>query len=230
MNKLLLRKIHRWLGLIAGVQLLAWTVSGLYFTIIPIDNIHGDHLLNLEKTEASLLKDTQLRSPSTLIAMHPELADATISDVRLTETLGTPIYLIAGKRINATTGEFLSAITESEARAVATARTNYQIVDISLIEEVAIDAEYRGGELPAWRITLAEEDAALYIGTTTGRIRAVRTNAWRLFDFLWSLHIMDYEERDNFNHLLIQAMAILGLITVLSGLTLFAVTWRRKTS
>ena len=45
MNRLTLRKVHRWLGLIAGIQLLAWTVSGLYFTLIPIEEIHGDHLL-----------------------------------------------------------------------------------------------------------------------------------------------------------------------------------------
>jgi hypothetical protein len=62
----------------------------------------------------------------------------------------------------------------------------------------------------------------------SGRIRAVRTDAWRWFDFLWSLHIMDYETRDNFNHLLIQFLSALGLLTVLSGLALFVTTEIRK--
>ena len=41
----LLRESHRWLGLIAGIQLLLWTISGLYFTLIPIETIRGNHLL-----------------------------------------------------------------------------------------------------------------------------------------------------------------------------------------
>ena len=35
---------------------------------------------------------------------------------------------------------------------------------------------------------------------------------------------MDYETRDNFNHLLIQFLSVLGLLTVLSGLALFFTT------
>ena len=39
----LIRKTHRYLGLIIGVQFLAWTISGLYFSWTNIDEIHGDH-------------------------------------------------------------------------------------------------------------------------------------------------------------------------------------------
>jgi hypothetical protein len=38
------------------------------------------------------------------------------------------------------------------------------------------------------------------------------------------LHIMDYETRDNFNSMLLQIVLALGLVTVLSGFVLFAVT------
>ena len=34
--------LHRWLGLIVGLQLLMWSVSGLVFTLLDIDNVHGD--------------------------------------------------------------------------------------------------------------------------------------------------------------------------------------------
>ena len=37
------RKTHRYLGLIIGIQFLAWTISGLYFSWTNIDEIHGDH-------------------------------------------------------------------------------------------------------------------------------------------------------------------------------------------
>ena len=74
------------------------------------------------------------------------------------------------------------------------------------------------------------EDAAIYVDATSGRLRAVRTNSWRLFDFLWSLHIMDYDEREDFNHWLIKLLAIMSLVTVLSGLSLFFMTqrWRKR--
>ena len=42
-TKRLLRKTHRYLGLSIGIQFLAWTVSGLYFSWTDIDKIHGDH-------------------------------------------------------------------------------------------------------------------------------------------------------------------------------------------
>ena len=35
------RKTHRYLGLIIGIQFLAWTISGLYFSWTNIDEIHG---------------------------------------------------------------------------------------------------------------------------------------------------------------------------------------------
>lgn len=226
MNKLTLRKIHRWLGFIAGVQLLAWTVSGLYFTIIPIEEIRGGHLLTKE-AEPLLLADANLISASSLVERYSELTDVSLSDVRLVSVLGKPVYLMGESRFDAQSGAKLEPISEAQARAVVAARSDTKVRDVEYVERVEIDSEYRGGELPAWRLTLeGDENAALYVGTQTGRIRAVRTDAWRWFDLLWSLHIMDYEAREDFNHLLIQVMAVLGLVTVISGLVLFFLTLR----
>jgi hypothetical protein len=141
--------------------------------------------------------------------------------------LHKPIYVIGEERYDAATGERLGYIEEQTARLIVMARTSAPITKVQYINEVLVDGEYRGGELPAWRVSLAgSEDASVYVGALSGKIRAVRTNTWRIFDFLWSLHIMDYEKRENFNHLLIQFMAVIGLITVLSGLALFFATQR----
>jgi hypothetical protein len=40
------------------------------------------------------------------------------------------------------------------------------------------------------------------------------------------LHIMDFETREDFNHLLLQIAAVLGLVIALSGVILWAVTTR----
>jgi hypothetical protein len=49
-----LRKSHRWLGVIIGIQFLAWTVSGLYFSWNDIDEIHGDHLRNFPEPDIEI--------------------------------------------------------------------------------------------------------------------------------------------------------------------------------
>lgn len=51
---------------------------------------------------------------------------------------------------------------------------------------------------------------------------ARRNRIWRLYDFFWMLHIMDYDERENFNNPLIRAFAATGLLFALSGLFLVA--------
>jgi hypothetical protein len=42
--KIFFRKLHRWLGLLTAVQIIAWMGSGLYFSLIPISEIRGEHL------------------------------------------------------------------------------------------------------------------------------------------------------------------------------------------
>ncbi|MCZ6828522.1 MAG: hypothetical protein O7F73_02845 [Gammaproteobacteria bacterium] len=41
---------------------------------------------------------------------------------------------------------------------------------------------------------------------------------------MWMLHILDFEDRDNFNTLLLQIAARLGIITIISGLVLWLMT------
>ena len=47
-----------------------------------------------------------------------------------------------------------------------------------------------------------------------------------MFDFFWMLHIMDFDEREDFNHPLLQIAAALGLIIALSGVVLWVLTTR----
>ena len=42
-SKYYIRKTHWWLGLIIGIQFLAWTLGGLYFSWSDIDEVHGDY-------------------------------------------------------------------------------------------------------------------------------------------------------------------------------------------
>ena len=95
------------------------------------------------------------------------------------------------------------------------------------IEEVEPDSEIRGRALPVWKVAFAQpESLNLYLDPWTGEILARRTDRWRVFDFFWMLHIMDFEARDNFSHPLLQIAAALGLIIALSGVVLWVLTTR----
>ena len=65
------RKIHRYLGLFVGVQLLLWTAGGLFFSLNSIEKVRGE-------TEASEPPFLQLTSPP----VSPALADTRTGRLR----------------------------------------------------------------------------------------------------------------------------------------------------
>jgi len=104
--------------------------------------------------------------------------------------------------------------------------------DSRLLEASTPHSEFRGVPLPAYAFTFADKGApTIYVSTMHPQIVVPRSNTWRVFDFLWMLHTMDYQERDNFNNLLLQGFAVFGLLTLLSGFSLFFLSskfFRRK--
>ena len=132
-NRVLLKKIHRWLGLIAGVQLLLWTISGFYFSLIPIDEIHGDHLLTKQAMPTPVSEFT-LVSPGVLDLNHPGLEDVAIEDIRLSVVLGRPVYIVRKHRFDAQTAKRLDAVSQGEAIAIVAARTDIEIVSATCVD------------------------------------------------------------------------------------------------
>ena len=49
----LIRKIHKYLSLFISIQLLLWTVSGIYFAFNKIELVRGEHLRNQKIEELS---------------------------------------------------------------------------------------------------------------------------------------------------------------------------------
>jgi len=206
-----IRKAHRWLGLIAAIQLLIWTGSGLFFSIVPIDDVRGTHLL--QAPPALRLEHVRLISPSELVAQHQELVK------REDELLV----------FHAETAAKLAPLSETEAHSIATNSSPLPVQSLSWVTSVDRGSEYRDGELPAWKVELKGVDEAnLWIGANSGKVSAIRTNTWRLYDFLWGLHIMDYVDRDNFNSWLLRAFALLGVMTIASGLLLFFISAKQR--
>ena len=219
---------HRWVGLIISLQLLAWSVGGVVFSVFDIDGVRGatDSRMRLfepisESALASLPADLQsgLAQLEGVSSLH--LVDRGIG--AFWEVRGAHNELLA--RLDQA-GNRAPILTPAQAQSLAEYDfiPEAQVLDVRLIESDP-PSEYRGGVLPAYRVDMDHpKDVHIYIDANTGRVMARRNASWRTFDFFWMLHTMDYKGRDNFNHPLLIIASILAIATSGTGLVLWG--WR----
>lgn len=242
-----IRKTHRWLGVILGIQFLFWTIGGLYFSWSNMDEVHGD----FQKKNAPLLSsDISLVSPTMVLDSIKKVhqIDSVVS-IQLIEILGKPFYQVRcisaihnetkhehdmkamNHLANAETGLLRGPLTKEEAVDVAKMRFNGEpkVKSVEYLTGTNGHHEYRESPLPAYAITFEHPSkATVYVASELGTVQKFRNNKWRIFDFLWMMHTMDYEDRDNFGNNLLRFFSIFGLVTVLSGFALFFVSTKRK--
>ena len=219
------RKTHKWLGLFIGVQVVIWSLSGLYMTVVHIDTIHGDHFIR-----------TAPKATTTAAGLIDPLELATTnqaSGVRLVFVRNRPAYALGTetgeKIVDASIGTPISPLTEGEIRTIA--RSTYTgteaIASAKLITE--IPAEIRGRKPPLWRVEFANwNKPTLYFSPSTGELLSRRHELWRVFDFVWMLHIMDYEERENVNNTLLRTFTWGAVLMASSGIWLLFYSFHRK--
>lgn len=230
--KYFIRKSHRYLGFFIGVQFLLWTLGGLYFSWTNIEEVRGEHL---RKEKAAIDFGGDFVSPKVVVGEIEKTGDVSaVENVRLIEISGVPYYEFTVKSADkkfivadAVSGEIRPVIGEEEAKKIASdalVKTSEVREIIRLTKEnVGGHHEYREKPLPAWAVTF-ENDLTVYLSAENGQIGAFRTTKWRVFDFLWMLHTMDYDGRDNFNNYILRGFSVLGIITILSGFLLFFVS------
>ena len=238
-----IRRTHRYLGLILGIQFLLWTIGGLYFSWSNIDEVHGDFQ---KRNPALLSSNISLVSPTMVLDTIKKLhqIDSVVS-IQLIEILGKPFYQVRcinsihkevnhqhnmatmNHLANAETGELRGPLTKEESIEVAKMRFNGEpkVEGVEYITNTNGHHEYRESPLPAYAITFEHPTkTTVYVASELGTVQKFRNNKWRLFDFLWMLHTMDYEGRDNFGNILLRIFSIFGLVTVISGFALFFVS------
>ena len=167
------RKIHKYLSLAISIQLLLWTVSGIYFSFNKIEDVRGSQYLK-PKEVIETTKGIKIEAQQALTLV-------------VEKTYLTPKAVIE--------------ITEEES-----------------------GAEYRGRSLPLYKIETISEDSKeinVYVDPFSKEIVAVRSNQWRIWDFMWGIHIMDWDERDNIGNIFLKIFSILALLSALSGIYLF---------
>ncbi len=232
--KFYIRKSHRYLGVFIGIQFLFWTLGGLYFSWTDINQIHGDDFRKAKK-EINFTKE--FVSPKGVISEIESVQKSmVINNMRVIEVSGAPFYEFTLKGndkkekliiASALTGEIRTAVSEEEARKIAVEAVAQPLKINEVVylteENVGGHHEYREKPLPAWAVTF-ENNLTVYLSAETGQIGAFRTNKWRIFDFLWMLHTMDFDGRDNINNYVLRSFSILGIVTVFSGFLLFFIS------
>jgi len=219
--------VHRWIGLIISLQLLAWSVGGFVFSILDIDDVHGD-------TEARMRQVGEMSIESLPPLMQDSLREQGV------ESIGTATIIDRGLgafweirssdgswigRANSS-GNLTGLITQTEAQEIAVDDflPDAPVESIQLIEDEP-PSEYRGGRLPVYQVVMDHpKHTHIYVDAATGRIMARRNKSWRTFDFFWMLHTMDYKGRDNFNHPLLTIASLFAIAASGTGLALWS--WR----
>lgn len=234
-----IRRLHRYMGVILGIQFLFWTIGGLYFSWSNMDEVHGDH----QRSHIHPLSATLKLANPQMVLDKIKAKDSVnfVFDIHLIQILGKPVYQIIyskehdrGKKTqlaNAETGDLRTPLTENEA--VEIAKISFSdTAEVSKIEYLTTTNghhEYREQPLPAYAITFDHPSSTtVYVASELGTVQKFRNNKWRIFDFLWMLHTMDYESRDNLSNWLLRAFSIFGMLTIISGFTLFWVSRKKK--
>lgn len=235
-----LRRLHRYLGVTIGIQFLLWTVGGLYFSWSDMDEVHGDYQ---RKPAPLLVPDTAAWvSPSVVIANlraageHPD----SILSLRLVPVLDAACWQVVFIDRNAhhrrptrtrlayaRTGVLRPALSEAEAVEIASRQFNGvpTLQDAVYYTEVPPNHEYRENALPAWGVTFADPArTTVYVAAERGTVEKFRNGKWRMFDWLWMWHVMDYESRDHIGNWLLRLFSVLGLLTICSGFSMFVIT------
>jgi uncharacterized iron-regulated membrane protein len=232
-----IRRTHRYLGVILGIQFLFWTVGGLYFSWSNMDEIHGDFQ---KRPTPKVRADMSFVSPSLVLQNLTKTTQIdSITNIILIDVLGKPTYRVEYlhgghhkmyQLADAQTGNLRPPLSTDEATALAKQQFNGEpsVKSIETIHETNEHHEYRESPLPAVAITFEHPSkTTVYVATQMGIVTKYRNDKWRVFDFLWMLHTMDYKSRDNIGNWLLRAFSIFGLLTIFSGFTLYFVSLKR---
>ena len=217
-----LRRWHVWLGWLIAIPMLFWTVSGLVMVAKPIEEVRGEDLI-------AAPPPVNLSQP--LVA--PRIEGRAVRSLKLeprAEGLRWQVEFMDGEKrlADPATGALLPRLGPAEATRELMARyaDKAKVVETSRIEADAPPLELRRA-MNGWRVA-TDDGAHFYVDGGSGEIIARRTRWWRFYDFMWGLHIMDLQGREETNNPWVVTFAALALGMVLLALTLLPMTIRRR--
>jgi uncharacterized iron-regulated membrane protein len=222
-------RAHKWLALLIGLQVFLWLLGGLVMSALPIEKVRGETKIASHPAPAMDVAE--------LITLERALAVAGLRSLDvavLTTLIGEPVWrlrsgestivvsAIDARRMTPVDGAFAWAIADHDFAPDVPVRS------VMLLEDPP--SEYGPGG-PVWQVRFDDAgDTRLYVDPESGEVRARRSSTWRVFDFFWRLHVMDYDDGEDFNHPLLIGAALLGVLVAVAGLVILSFRIRRVTA
>jgi len=221
------RKLHKWLTLVIGAQLVIWLVTGTIISLLNHDEIGGATTRQSATGEPVLIASDGL-FPSNQLPVSAE----PFSSIKLLRLLNRHVYRVEqGGRValfDATSGAQVE-VDKRLAEEIATRSYvgNGAIVDSELAASGSNEVRTFSG--PTWRINIDDDLATrVYVSADDGQVLAHRNSRWKLVDFLLMLHFMDYARADSFNNPQIIIVGFGTLWITVSGLLLILFSFSRS--
>jgi hypothetical protein len=217
-----LRRYHVWLGWLVALPFLFWTVSGLVMVAKPIEEVRGTNLLAPLKP---------IRFADTLVA--PQIEGLPVIAITLEPRAAGPRWEIdfadgQSRLADPLTGKILPRLGAADAAREVTYRYTGQatVASTSRVDANCPPRELRKA-MNGWRVAMSD-GTHFYVDGGSGEIIARRTSWWRIYDFMWGLHIMDLQGREDTNNPWVVSFAVLSLGMVLLAMILLPLTITRR--
>ena len=211
--KTIIRKTHSYLSFFISLQLLLWTVSGIYFAFNKIENVRGEQYRNAIVSNFKV-DDLNLNLDN-------------VGEISIKKRLNQNIIIVKTTSGNKYLDEFGMDLNKLSKDQVSEIVKNNTSLKPYLVEEVTEDkkgSEYRGRKLPIYRAITKnskDKDINVYVDPYSGEILSIRSKQWRIWDLMWGFHIMDWVDRENIDNILLKIFSILALISSVTGLLIF---------
>ena len=221
----LLRRIHKWIGLVLGLQFVIWAASGATMSLLDMETVAGG------KARPAAAAPALPSGASAWPEIRRSLGSQRITGLTVRPFLDRQVLEVAtpaGLRLFDAADGRPVRVDGLLARKVAEAAYagGGKVSSVTSMDE--LELAVREHKLPIWRVDFADDaNSSFYVSGETGKLLERRNDTWRIWDFAWMLHNMDYANRTSFNHPLIIVMAFGIIWLAITGFwLLFRTKWK----
>ncbi|WP_235838632.1 PepSY domain-containing protein [Cognaticolwellia aestuarii] len=219
------KKIHKWVSLLIGLQVFIWVLSGLIFNVIDHNKARGNAYRQAISTKQNIIAEKDLLPVESILAAYPDTIE-----LSQTTLLSKPYYLLTKEQalyqhfantyqlVNAISGE-LTIVDKQLATDIAKASYNGpgNITSTTLL--TGNIADFTKQKNPSWQVNFSDKlQTSVYVEQGSGRLVGHSNSDKRFANFFFMLHFMDYNHEGSFNNVQIIFFAFVTLWLTLSGL------------
>ncbi len=222
---LFLRKLHKWLGLVIALQVVLWAASGVMFAWLDRDDVSAAS--SVRTVEPVVLSPAVVKAdPAAWLHDYPQQDLYDLRAVSLADRWVWRVELRDRVVLRAIEDGAPVKVDEAWLRSMALARYAGEGRLVAATFQAQPDIQSRA-KSPVWQAQFDDaQRTALYFAADDGHFIVARSASWRLYDFFWMLHTMDYAGRDNFNNPLIVTIGMAALWLSISGMILLTRSFR----